>query len=1713
MNMASHVIDDMVLDIAFDADAGLRDDEWRSYLSGKLLPAIESVLDRHVHRDGVLVLPEIELDLGDIPFDGFQEEMTRRIERQLTDVLQHRQAQLASGEKETARQIALVPHARRAIERLADFLTNGVLTSHDDIADAGSHQRLLDQVLNANPAGLHALLRLSAKRKQAVARLTAQFPASALQRLAQAFQSKIDVAALIELQLNRSGKSLPPASGELLRIELWQKAVDAMLDGRDVQNALTGDGAIDVASSGMTTSMARTKNRPTDTAAEIVYEIAPGVALEVAPDASTDRHSNALPQHTHPASLPSESAKNTDAVHAADYHQLLQACKAGDTATFSRLLQEGKGDAIRSVLQNVAGMRQITEKMAETLPPSLLAELIALLQPEAGRFLHALYRGLSDRRSGRSTELQPNGRKILSTQSQTEQRIDPHASDVSDESAWSILEHRLTAALFLPVLDTVRTSASLSVAIRRARQELESTHERSALASIGTVASGIAPKHIEALLPSHISEKMMRLPDAASDVLQKALFDTSGDYASTTSSDRMMDDGQAGSSVAAATRSPATEVKTIAKKNGTDAEAALEQECWKLALTVLLERERLAAENRRDKNNTAASAIELARSFREDAVANAASEVEEHRLSSSSFSRDRVASSHRDMVSDSIATIIQASRRDEHTAHQKQVPFGEENMTVNMPPGRNAPKTGNDIEHAGQTRKNETGIELNDHSGSAASSHKEDKLKEIDFSRREPSLQSASPAGIRQPGNPAHASSTQPSPTQLPASSMPGAETDVGGNMAVPDIAAIVDSLIHIADAWQENGPVTVEAAEPEQNLSTSVETETNLRHRLAKALLTGDAASLETDWSMLRQRWPEMLAQAVRHYMQMTGVRERMSRGFPEAMLSDLLTLLEPQAAMLHSEQQQRLYFLHGEEGIVARRSLWQSAWQQLPSTMQNLDVAAYGNTLAQRTDAILRNAASVTAQEDVPENAALDQAYRRYQHAYDALLGKVTLTSQVAADAEMLEKDFPVLLRQLIRALRLAAPSMEQLAYDERLYAVLLPKAIANRSASPTEAASITDARMNFLDAIFSHARYAADRSAYYRGVLAALLREEVVDLDSLAAQEMNASAHEIGVSGAAASISGTAETANDHRENSSATADETGDPADGNRSRKISTHAATTPGIAANSRQTPDGTPFSHLHRMLSMPDNLNTGELQRLILETAANRPDSLQPIWNALRTKKLPAEGAVFTRETWRSLLIAWMRSRFSVAETASVLSKLDNATNATHNDDERYRVTLLDMLGMRNIHSSDKTANIPMIPTLSEMPAEDLPEQRKEQSAATAWQADALASLLAAAENDANAQQILHRWLNTGLSDHAPALRAVLLATLRDQRMAGLLSATIPETLLAALLASIDTRHALKRFQADWVEDVFLAIDGTASPSRLHAAKWQHLLHGSAMRTSDATHAAHVEHAVDLARHLIDAVGTAHAEALLAAVRQPMPAIPLSDGVPTHTAAPDDTGSDRRMPMASSSSRSVNAASSSTGMDEKNAGSQAIAGSDTQEMEEAAHYRSAQEIHIPNAGMVLATPYIPHLFALLKLTEQGRFVDPKAAERAVHLLQFMVDKRTATPEYQLVLNKLLCGVKTGTPIVAGIDITDHERETIESLLQGIIANWDALGSTSIDGLRTSFLQRPGLLRRQEDGWHLQVERRAYDMLLDRLPWSFSMIRHSWMPTLLRVDWR
>jgi len=168
-------------------------------------------------------------------------------------------------------------------------------------------------------------------------------------------------------------------------------------------------------------------------------------------------------------------------------------------------------------------------------------------------------------------------------------------------------------------------------------------------------------------------------------------------------------------------------------------------------------------------------------------------------------------------------------------------------------------------------------------------------------------------------------------------------------------------------------------------------------------------------------------------------------------------------------------------------------------------------------------------------------------------------------------------------------------------------------------------------------------------------------------------------------------------------------------------------------------------------------------------------------------------------------------------------------------------------------------------------------------------------------------------------------------------------------------------------------------------------------------------------------------------------------------------------------------------------------------------------------IYINNSGLILLSPFLPALFEeldLLSKDDDKTYLDPAtSASRAVHLLQYLVTGHTESLEEYLTLNKLICGLPVNAPVTPGIEATTEELETCDSLLQAVLDKWLALGSgTSIETLRASFLQRDGSLKPAEERWEFRVQRNTLDVLLDRIPWGFSIISHPWMAEPIYVEW-
>ncbi len=164
-------------------------------------------------------------------------------------------------------------------------------------------------------------------------------------------------------------------------------------------------------------------------------------------------------------------------------------------------------------------------------------------------------------------------------------------------------------------------------------------------------------------------------------------------------------------------------------------------------------------------------------------------------------------------------------------------------------------------------------------------------------------------------------------------------------------------------------------------------------------------------------------------------------------------------------------------------------------------------------------------------------------------------------------------------------------------------------------------------------------------------------------------------------------------------------------------------------------------------------------------------------------------------------------------------------------------------------------------------------------------------------------------------------------------------------------------------------------------------------------------------------------------------------------------------------------------------------------------------------VSVYNAGMVLCWPFFGRFFAALGLVEQGKFKGQQAEERAVQLLQYLATGLTEFEEWDLSLNKVLCGVPMNTPIAPSFVITLEEEEMVNKLINGTIFNWEKMRGTRLETFRETFFMRTGMLYEKDNRWELIVERKAYDLLLDTLTWNITMINLSMMKKRLNVQWK
>ena len=171
-------------------------------------------------------------------------------------------------------------------------------------------------------------------------------------------------------------------------------------------------------------------------------------------------------------------------------------------------------------------------------------------------------------------------------------------------------------------------------------------------------------------------------------------------------------------------------------------------------------------------------------------------------------------------------------------------------------------------------------------------------------------------------------------------------------------------------------------------------------------------------------------------------------------------------------------------------------------------------------------------------------------------------------------------------------------------------------------------------------------------------------------------------------------------------------------------------------------------------------------------------------------------------------------------------------------------------------------------------------------------------------------------------------------------------------------------------------------------------------------------------------------------------------------------------------------------------------------------------YRDLKHIPISNAGLVILFPFLPMLFMRLNMLSQDRrdFNSNESKVRAIFILQhLMASEDREYDEKDLFLNRLLINYPSNEPLPKRLVLNQNELNTIDSLLEAAKANWSKMRNTSMRAFQESFLNRAGVIEKTE--WTLTVEERAYDILLDSIPWSYKVVRLPWMENILKVNWR
>lgn len=173
---------------------------------------------------------------------------------------------------------------------------------------------------------------------------------------------------------------------------------------------------------------------------------------------------------------------------------------------------------------------------------------------------------------------------------------------------------------------------------------------------------------------------------------------------------------------------------------------------------------------------------------------------------------------------------------------------------------------------------------------------------------------------------------------------------------------------------------------------------------------------------------------------------------------------------------------------------------------------------------------------------------------------------------------------------------------------------------------------------------------------------------------------------------------------------------------------------------------------------------------------------------------------------------------------------------------------------------------------------------------------------------------------------------------------------------------------------------------------------------------------------------------------------------------------------------------------------------------------------SDEGILVQNAGLVILHPYIPLLFERLDFLSEDsegklkKTIKPNKVATAVHLLHYLACRKEQPYEHELTVEKYLCGLPLEQSLERMISLSEEQKEQCNSLLKAVLDHWKALGSSNIELLQNEFLVREGKLFFTKDTEKIYVQRKVYDLLLDKIPWNLALAKFPWKQKMIHIEW-